>query len=111
MLTNPFISQIWIFVASHFSIGKQNWGWTWSGEAPIIPGLVYAEGSSVLEKSSLARFEDVRVLASGNPTPPQQNVKEIYIVVLPIKVEFKQNWMQGCQIYGKGLFIWGPYFR
>ena len=49
------------------------------------------EGSSVLEKSPLARVEDAGVLVSGDPTPPQQNVKEIYLVVLPLQVEFKQN--------------------
>ena len=49
------------------------------------------EGSSVLEKSPLARVEDARVLVSGNPTPSQKNAKEIYLVVLPIQVEFKQN--------------------
>ena len=49
------------------------------------------EGSSVLEKSLLARVEDARVLVSGDPTPPQQNVKEIYLIVLPMQVELKQN--------------------
>ena len=36
-------------------------------------------------------LKDARVLVRGYPIPPQQNIKEIYLVVLPILVEFKLN--------------------